>query len=161
MRHDAADRGHSAVDDVRDVAQRGRRSIMDALDREPLVLGAIGVAVGAALGAMLPGTRFEDATFGETRDSLLRDAEKAVDHAAEAARKVGAEAFEAAKSASEDAGLTIEGKGVAERIGEVANAALSAGKDAVEREIGASADEENAGDDTAGRPDDSRGGHPV
>ena len=66
--------------------------------------GAIGVAVGAALGAMLPNTRFEDATFGKTRDALLHDAEKAVDHAAEAARKIGGEALEAAKSASQDGG---------------------------------------------------------
>jgi hypothetical protein len=163
MRHDATDRGYAAIEDVSDLAQRGRRSVMDALEREPLVLGAIGVAVGAAVGAMLPGTRFEDATFGKTRDSLLRDAEKAVDHAGIAARKVGAEAFEAAMLASEDAGLTIEGKGVSERIGDVAKAALSAGKVAAEREIGATAEEtaENTGDDMAGRPDDSRDGSPV
>ena len=132
MGHDAADRGHSAADDVRDFADRGRRSVMDVLDQEPLVIGAIGLAVGAALGAMLPSTRFEDATFGKTRDSLLRDAEKAVD----AARKVGGEALEAAKTASIDEGLVIEGKAVVDRVGEVAKAVLSAGKDAAEREIG-------------------------
>jgi hypothetical protein len=134
MRHDASDRGHAAADSVRDMADRGRRSMLDALDREPLVLGAIGVAVGAALGAMLPGTRFENEAFGNTREALMRDAEEAVDRAAESARKVGGEALEAAKSASKDEGLIVEGKPVTERLGDVAKAAVSAGEDAVERE---------------------------
>lgn len=134
MRHDAADRGYAAADNARDMADRGRRSAMEALDREPLVLGAIGVAVGAALGAMLPSTRFEDETFGETREALMRDAEKAVDRAAESARKVGGEALETAKTASKDEGLVDEEKPVTERVGNVAKAALSAGEDAAERE---------------------------
>lgn len=135
----AADRGHAAVDEVRDIAQRGRQSVMDALDREPLVLGAIGVAIGAALGAMLPSTRLEDETFGKTRDALLHNAEKAVDHVAEAARKVGEEAFEAGKSTYREGGLTKEGQAVADRVGDAAKSALSAGKGAAEREFGSTA----------------------
>lgn len=136
MRHDASDRADAAADNVRDMADRGRRSVMDTLDREPLVLGAIGIAVGAALGAMLPGTRFEDETFGKTRETLVRDAGRAVDRAAETARRVGGEALEAAKSASKDEGLVVEGKAVTERVGDVAKAALSAGEDAAARETG-------------------------
>lgn len=135
VREDAADRGYAAADDVRDMADRGRRTIMDALDREPLVLGAIGVAVGAALGAMLPNTRFEDETFGKTREKLVRGAENVVDRAAETARNVAGEAIQAAKAASTDEGLVIEGKAVAERVGDVAKAALSAGKEAAGREL--------------------------
>lgn len=132
---DATDRGYAAADDVRDMADRGRRTVMDALDREPLVLGAIGVAVGAALGAMLPGTRFENDAFGKTRDSLMRGAEDVVDRAAETARNVAGEAVQAAKAASKDEGLVIDGKAITERVGDVAKAALSAGREAADRDM--------------------------
>ncbi len=131
----ASDRAHDAADDFRDMADRGRRSVMDALDREPLVLGAIGLAVGAAIGAMLPNTRFEDETFGETRDSLKQDAEHAMDRAAEKARNVAGEAVEAAKTASHEENLVVEGKPITERVGNVAKAAASAGKEAGDREM--------------------------
>lgn len=135
MRDDASHRAHSAADDMRDMADRGRRSLMDALDREPLVLGSIGVAVGAALGALIPNTRFENESFGKSRDALMRDADHAVDRAAEKARNVASEAVHAAKDASKAEGLVVEGEPVAERVGNVAKAGLSAGKDATEREM--------------------------
>jgi uncharacterized protein YjbJ (UPF0337 family) len=99
---DVVDQGHAAVDTVRDLAQRGRRSIMEVMEQEPLVLGAIGMAVGAAIGAMLPGTDLEDETVGDMRDSLLREAGQAVDQAAGSARQVGSEALEAARSAARE-----------------------------------------------------------
>lgn len=129
---DASEAGRRTAESVRDYADSGRRSLIDALDREPLVLGAIGLAVGAALGAMLPGTRFEDETFGKARDTLVRDAGHAVDRAAETAQHFASEAIAAAKTASENEGLTIEGKPVVERLGDVAKAALAAGQQASE-----------------------------
>jgi hypothetical protein len=134
LREDASHRASAAADDAREFADRGRRTVMEAVDREPLVLGAVGLAVGAAMGAMLPGTRFEDETFGGPRDSLVRTAGKTMDRAAEKARNVAGEAVRAAKTASEDEGLVIEGQAVADRVGNVAKAAVSAGKDAIERE---------------------------
>ncbi len=131
-RQDASATGRRAAENVRDYADSGRRSLTDALDREPLVLGAIGLAVGAALGAMLPSTRFEDETLGKTRDSLVHDAGRAVDRAAESAQHVASEALEAARTASEEEGLTIEGKPVVERLGDVAKVALAAGEQAAE-----------------------------
>ena len=151
----ASGRGHAAADDAWEMAEHGRRTVMDTFDREPLVLGAIGVAVGAALGAMLPSTRFEDETFGKTRDSLMGDAHKMVDRATETARTVGSEALGAATSALKDEGLVVEGAAVTERVGNVAKAAASAGKDAAEREMGTSAEASTSpttGDEPPHRP---------
>ena len=40
-------------------------------DEQPLMLGALGLAVGTILGALLPSTRREDELMGQKRDELL------------------------------------------------------------------------------------------
>ena len=54
--------------------ERARDSAGRLADEQPLVLAALGVAVGAVLGAMLPPTRHEDRLLGDTRDDLLGSA---------------------------------------------------------------------------------------
>lgn len=64
---DARDRiGHWA-DDAENTASW-------VLREQPLVLGALGIALGAAVGALLPGTETEDRLMGETRDDLAHQA---------------------------------------------------------------------------------------
>ncbi len=65
--HRAQDRaarlGHAVQDEYHHVAQE-----------QPLLLGVLGLAIGAALGAAMPRTRMEDEMMGETRDRLAREA---------------------------------------------------------------------------------------
>lgn len=65
--HRAQDRaarlGHAVQDEYQHVAQE-----------QPLLLGVLGLAIGAALGAAMPRTRMEDEMMGETRDRLAREA---------------------------------------------------------------------------------------
>jgi len=59
--------------------QTGRDVIRDpgrALEEHPLVAGAVAFAVGAAVGAALPGTDVENRTFGSERDRLMSDASR-------------------------------------------------------------------------------------
>ena len=63
----ARDQAAQAADATRDSARR-------LADEQPLVVAALGVAVGAVLGAMLPRTRREDELLGDTRDELLGSA---------------------------------------------------------------------------------------
>jgi hypothetical protein len=61
----------------RNAWQAGRgvwRQAGQFVDRQPLVLGALGLAVGAAIGASLPATREENRLMGEARDEWLRQA---------------------------------------------------------------------------------------
>ncbi|UYG00620.1 DUF3618 domain-containing protein [Halomonas sp. GD1P12] len=51
----------------------GRHS-SDFIQEHPLVAGALGFAIGAALGGLLPSTRREDAYMGEYRDRLMGEA---------------------------------------------------------------------------------------
>jgi hypothetical protein len=103
---------------------------MEALDREPLVVGAIGLAIGAAIGAMLPHTRVEDETFGDTRDHLRDEAMASAQRGYEAAKDVASESYAAARETADKEGLT--GKGdtpIADKVSHVAEAAGKAARD--------------------------------
>jgi hypothetical protein len=65
---------------------RTRDSVSHMLDEQPLVLGAIGVAIGATLGAALPSTRQENQWMGRTRDDLVEGARSTVREQAESVK---------------------------------------------------------------------------
>ena len=140
----ASDAGHYAADAGRQAARAGRRvgrgaeraahqardGLMDALDREPLIVGALGLALGAAIGAMLPSTRIEDETFGKTRDDMKDEAVRAMKRGYEGAKDVAAEGYAAARKSADDEGLTAsDGTPPAEKLGHVAAAAGKAAGD--------------------------------
>ncbi len=74
-----------------------QRGVSDLLEREPLIIGAIGLAVGAAIGAALPRTEIEDRAIGEgaqqAKDQAKHLAEEQLDRAKDAAQK----AYQAAR----------------------------------------------------------------
>jgi hypothetical protein len=53
-----------------ELGDQTRQGVTWLLREQPLVLGAIGVALGAAVGALLPGTEAEDRLMGQTRDAV-------------------------------------------------------------------------------------------
>ncbi|WP_024507089.1 DUF3618 domain-containing protein [Bradyrhizobium sp. ARR65] len=63
---------------------------------EPLVLAGLGLAIGAAIGALLPQTETEDRLMGERSDKLKERAQGVVSEQYEAAKKVGDKALDAA-----------------------------------------------------------------
>lgn len=65
-----SDSSHQAADTLRHQAERARDGVEHMLAEQPLALGAIGIAVGALLGAALPPTREEDRLLGETSDRV-------------------------------------------------------------------------------------------
>lgn len=56
--------------------QRLRSNFETLMEDQPLIVGAIGVAIGAALGAAFPHTEREDRLLGEARDSAMRAAKE-------------------------------------------------------------------------------------
>lgn len=62
---------------------RARERFDQLLDEQPLIVGGIGVAVGAALGATLPVTQRENELLGPTRDNLMGRAAETVRQQAE------------------------------------------------------------------------------
>lgn len=65
---------HDAADSARDRAQRANEGFHHMLEDNPMALGAMGIAAGALLGAMLPITRKEHELMGEASDHLTREA---------------------------------------------------------------------------------------
>jgi ElaB/YqjD/DUF883 family membrane-anchored ribosome-binding protein len=106
----AADRIHRARESVQERAMHMRNNTTQMLRDQPLVAGALGLAIGAVLGALLPLSRRENELMGETRDQLFEQArdygEHAVQQAADVAKTAADAAAEAAKSEAEKQGLT-------------------------------------------------------
>ncbi|MGE5768220.1 MAG: hypothetical protein ACM35H_13605 [Bacteroidota bacterium] len=106
LRERASDLGERAGElsgKARDEAMRYGRSGGEFVRAHPVLVGAVGVALGAALAAALPRTSREDSVFGER-------AERARQAAKEAALREGRKVQEAAKAAVEKARETAERK---------------------------------------------------
>ena len=91
--------------------ERAKDRFGQMLDEQPLVMGAVGLAVGAALGAVIPNTRRENEMMGSTRDDLL---DRAKETAREQAETLKQSAQRVADTAKEEAGRVA---------GEMSNAA--------------------------------------
>lgn len=85
------------------------RAMLDFVREQPVVLGALGLAIGAMIGAALPRSRTEDELMGETSDELKRSASQM---AAEQYEKGVAVAKTAAQSAAEAAKEEAERQGL-------------------------------------------------
>jgi hypothetical protein len=61
----------SAVDAADSARRAAQQTFTNTLDRDPLIIGALGVVVGAAIGAALPASRIENRYAGPLRDKVL------------------------------------------------------------------------------------------
>jgi hypothetical protein len=57
-------------------AQQGADAAADFYERQPLVVGAIALALGSAMAGALPRTRLEDDAMGDQSDALMAEAER-------------------------------------------------------------------------------------
>jgi len=67
----ARETGRRAVREVGYEARRVERTVEDTMRENPLVVGAIAIAVGAAIGLSLPHTAVEDNLMGEAKEKLI------------------------------------------------------------------------------------------
>jgi hypothetical protein len=84
------------------------RDFMDFCRDQPLVLAGVGLAVGAAIGALLPRTKAEDQFMGEASDELKEETKELAGRQFEKAKKVGEHAYDTAKEEAERQGLTSQ-----------------------------------------------------
>lgn len=129
-------------------ASRGREKAGDLYEEQPLVAGALALAIGAAIGGLMPRTKHEDAAFGEYSDRAFDEAEriyreeraKMETKARDAAREMKNTAADVASQVTDN---LQEG---AARAGDIAREKLSE----------ASADLGSAADDSVEGPDDGK-----
>jgi hypothetical protein len=94
--HDTAgalkERASSTASIAQTQARRVQERFNSTLEEQPLVLGAIGVAIGAAIGAMLPATEQEDRLMGQARDKMM-----------EKGKEIGTKTYEKGREAANEA----------------------------------------------------------
>lgn len=94
-------------------AEHGREIYHGLLEENPMILGAVAVACGLAIGLLLPSTEKEDQLLGPTRDHLLDQARAIVDNARHAAVESLRSGAESVKShldeAAAEAKVALEG----------------------------------------------------
>ncbi|MBS3647333.1 DUF3618 domain-containing protein [Pseudaminobacter sp. 19-2017] len=140
---DSASRG---MHDLRDSASRmggtavrqGRHmteSLTGMMREQPLLLGAIGLAIGAALGAALPETETEDRLMGEASDAVKKQASDMAAQGYDKAKAVAAGTYEKVAEEAEKQGLTSEkAEDLLGEIGSRASTVLQTAKETVKQE---------------------------
>jgi hypothetical protein len=103
------------------VQRAGRQSadwVNETVGHNPLVVGAVGLAIGAVIAAALPKTRHEDEYLGAAAYDVKRRAQGAARAGVETVKDLGTEVYREAARYAEEQGLSAEG--VKDAAGQVA-----------------------------------------
>ena len=91
------------------VASRSKTAIEDLIDKNPLLVGGLALAVGAFIAASIPISETENRMFGETSDDVKGSARDAVAHGVERAKDTAAGIVGDIAAAAAREGLSTEG----------------------------------------------------
>lgn len=124
---ESAETAQQRIDDMRRRSQEQVRYATDRasqmLNEQPLVFGALGLAVGAALGATIPATRRENEMLGEVRDNLVGRAKETALGQVETLKQTAQRVAETAKQEVERATENISSAASQSKDGGVQSAA--------------------------------------
>lgn len=119
-----------------DYLHKAGRSASQLIDQEPLILAGLGLALGTAIGAMLPVSRFEQEQFGEQAERLRHQAKDAMTKGVEQAKDVAGKAYSAMSDEAENQGLAPGDAGtVVDRVGKVVKSAANATEEAIQEKL--------------------------
>jgi len=91
-------------DRLSDRAGRAQRSMSELVESEPLILAGLGIAIGAAIGAMMPATRTEQRFMGDKLDEWKDEASEMARSEWEKTKSVARDAVSAVKEEVEKGG---------------------------------------------------------
>ena len=102
------DTGAQVVDQVQEQASRAQTFLQRQMDENPLVLGAVAVAIGGVLAGTIRSTPSEDQLLGQTRDRLVGGAKELTEDTMHKVGRVVEEAQSAAKQEAKEQSLVVE-----------------------------------------------------
>jgi hypothetical protein len=70
------DRIQRAADVTREHTRRTQDQVVSAIQRRPILLGSLAVALGALIGALIPASEYEDRIVGQVRDRAVQRAKQ-------------------------------------------------------------------------------------
>jgi hypothetical protein len=92
-----------------DLGRQARSQFSEVFERHPLVLGALGLALGAAIAYSFRPTETEARWVGESSDRFKRRAREMAEEQFHRARSVAERAYEAARDEAKEQGISPEG----------------------------------------------------
>ncbi len=113
------------------------RSVSNLTTHEPLLIAVAGLAVGAAIGALLPASDLEKEQLGPEARRLREQAADLVEKGKDSATRVATKAYDALKDEADRQGLSpSEGSSLGQKVGDVVRSAAEATQDAARHEMG-------------------------
>jgi ElaB/YqjD/DUF883 family membrane-anchored ribosome-binding protein len=94
---EAGDIAHRVYDRAGEYGTIAHEKYDEYLEENPLALGAIALAVGAAVGLSIPSTNYEGRLMGEARENLVQKAQEAAGTLVDKAKQVASEAGQTIK----------------------------------------------------------------
>jgi hypothetical protein len=128
-----------STDRIKSAGTQAHDWIGDTVSRNPLVVGAVGLAIGAVIAAALPKTQQEDQFLGSASEHLKKRAQDAAAAGLDKARDVAADIYHEAMASAGEQGLSAEG--LKQTAGEVADKVR-----AVAGAVGGQSQSQNTGD---------------
>lgn len=117
---DSADSLRAGASDAMDAASASLASaaseVSDTLQQYPLILGAIGLAIGALIGGAVPASSAENEAFGELSDDLKRQAGTIASETLDAAKEAAGDVYAEAADEAGRQGLTLESGAAADEL---------------------------------------------
>jgi hypothetical protein len=113
--------------------RQAQAKFQETLDGEPLILAALGLAVGVAIGASLPATRTERRYIGPTRDKVMDRGRSFAQESYDQAKDVAQRAYGQVKDElHRQTGPEGEGSSLSEKASALADAGTQVVRDEVE-----------------------------
>lgn len=119
-----------------DLLSNLRGNLGNLFEKQPLFLGAVGVALGAGIAASIPSTDFEADALGETSDNFKHVASRFVSEQKENMTGIASGVANAAVKEAQAQGLTADGvQGAAKDTGQKIQNVLSAASDSLKGRV--------------------------
>jgi len=113
-----ADAAKYVEGEARAIAGKTKTATLDIFEQEPLIVAALGMAVGTAIGVLLPRSSLEDEHLGSVSTKVRSQAQDLLEKGVAEAKDLAADTYETLKEEADHQGLRSEGSMV-DKVGEV------------------------------------------